>query len=58
VPGFVKTQADEKKWSKAKKAAGTGKWALANYIFHRGKGKKKGKSRMAAWAAKARSKSA
>ena len=35
MPGFVKTQADEKKWSKAKEAAGENKWALANYIYHK-----------------------
>lgn len=45
MPGFVKTKADEGKWDKAKDAAGATeggktKWALANYIFHKGgKGK-------------------
>ncbi len=45
MPGFVKNARDEKKWSKAKAAAGSEggepKYALANYIFH--KGGKKGK---------------
>lgn len=48
MPGFVKTKADEKKWSKAKDAAGEGKWALANYIYHKigkYKGKKNGNSK-------------
>lgn len=31
MPAFVK---DEAKWGKAKKAAGKGKWALANHIYH------------------------
>lgn len=39
MPGFVKTAADEKKWSRSKKAAGKKgsetNWALSNYIFHR-----------------------
>jgi hypothetical protein len=39
MPGFVKTASDEKKWSRAKKAAGKKgdetNWALSNYIFHR-----------------------
>ncbi len=39
MPGFVKTPKDERKWDKAKEAAGKkGKetnWALANYIFHK-----------------------
>ena len=41
MPGFIKTADDEKKWDKAKKAAGPEKWALANYIFHK---MKKGES--------------
>lgn len=46
MPAFVKTQADEKKWSRAKGAAtdqdlkGDRKWRLANYIFHKMKNKK------------------
>lgn len=42
MPGFVRTQADEKKWDKAKEASSKqteketkGYWKLANYIFHR-----------------------
>jgi hypothetical protein len=42
MPGFVKTPKDEKKWSKAKQAAGKetregseGYWKLSNYIFHK-----------------------
>lgn len=43
MPGFVKSRADEKRWSSAKAAAGSEggkpKYALANHIFHKG-GKK------------------
>jgi hypothetical protein len=42
MPGFVRTPADEKKWSEAKQAAGKSTkegsksyWKLSNYIFHR-----------------------
>jgi len=42
MPAFVKTKADESRWSKAKEAAGKetekgseGYWKLANYIFHK-----------------------
>lgn len=49
MPGFVKTPADEKKWSEAKDQAGKtydegsdAYWATANKIFH-AKKKKHGK---------------
>jgi hypothetical protein len=42
MPGFVRTPKDEKKWSRAKEAAGESTpkdsesyWKLSNYIFHR-----------------------
>jgi hypothetical protein len=42
MPGFIKTKSDEKKWSKAKKAASSstkkgseGFWKLSNYIWHK-----------------------
>ena len=41
MPAFIKTPADEEKWSRAKKAAGKNKWALTNFIFQKMKHKKK-----------------
>ena len=45
MPGFVRTKADEKKWSRAKDAAAKetergseGFWKLSNYIFHKTEG--------------------
>ena len=42
MPGFVKTPKDERRWAKAKEAAGKqtsegseGYWKLSNYIYHK-----------------------
>jgi len=45
MPAFVKSASDEKKWDRAKVAAeedakGERKWRLANYIYHKMKGKR------------------
>ena len=44
MPGFVETDRDEKLWSEAKRQARKSSktknfYALANYIFHKKKGK-------------------